>query len=75
MFDEIKAILVDTLSIPEELITPESKLDTDLGVNSLELAELASKCEDDYGVTIEDTDLQTLITVGDVADYIESHRK
>ena len=40
MFEEIKTLLVDELSIPAEEIKPESELVGDLGINSLELADL-----------------------------------
>lgn len=75
MFDEIKQILVDQLTLDPEKITPDAKLEADLGVNSLELAELAFNCEEQYGVVFKDEDLHTLITVGDIVEYIEKNRK
>ena len=48
MFDEIKQILVDQLTLDPEKITPDAKLEADLGVNSLELAELAFNCEEKF---------------------------
>ena len=41
------------------------------GINSLELAELALRCDEEFGVEIDDEDIHRLITVGDVANYIE----
>lgn len=73
MFEEIKKMMVETLSIQEDLITPEAKLEADLGINSLELAELAFQCEDKYNMEFKDEDIHTLITVGDVVNYIETH--
>lgn len=75
MFDEVKALLIEELSISEDAITPDAKLDVDLGINSLELAELAFRCEEKFDVQIADEDLKTLLTVGDVADYLEAHTK
>ena len=74
MFEEIKKMMVEILSIQEDLITPEAKLEADLGINSLELAELAFQCEEKYGMEFKDEDIHTLITVGDVVAYIESHK-
>ena len=39
MFDEIKSIMMETLSIPEDQITPEANLEADLGISSLKLYE------------------------------------
>ena len=75
MFEEIKQILVEQLTLDPEKITPEAKIEADLGVNSLELAELAFNCEEKYGVVFKDEDLHTLITVGDIVEYIEKNKK
>ena len=74
MFEEVKAMMVEILSIPEETIVPEAKLEADLGINSLELAELAFQCEEKYNMEFKDEDIHTLITVGDVVAYIEKNR-
>ena len=69
MFEEIKTLLVDELSIPAEEIKTESELVGDLGINSLELADLVMLCEDKFDVEIDEEELRKFITVGDVADY------
>lgn len=69
MFEEIKTLLVDELSIPAEEIKSESELVGDLGINSLELADLVMLCEDKFDVEIDEEELRKFITVGDVADY------
>ena len=71
MFEELKKILVEEFSIDEDKITLEAEFVNDLGINSLELAELALRCDEEFGVEIEDDDIHRLITVGDVAAYIE----
>ena len=71
MFEKFKDILVEELSINAEDIKLEAELVNDLGINSLELAELALRCDEEFGVEIDDDDIHRLITVGDVASYIE----
>ena len=71
MYEKIKELLVEELSIKADDITPEAELVSDLGINSLELAELALRCDEEFGVEIDDDDIHRLITVGDVASYIE----
>ncbi|MBQ0010926.1 MAG: acyl carrier protein [Ruminococcus sp.] len=75
MFEEIKALLVKELGVEESLIKPEAELVTDLGINSLELADLVMLCEDKFDVEIEEEKLHEFITVGDVVNYLESIEK
>ena len=75
MFEKIKSILVSELNIDADLITPEAEMISSLGLNSLELADLIVMCEDRFGIVFEDEDLASLITIGDVAAYIEIPRK
>ena len=75
MFDEIKKILAEEFSIDEEKITPEAEFVNDVGINSLELADLVFICEDKLGVTFEEEDMRALLTVGDVANYLSDKTK
>ena len=70
MFEEIKNILVEEFSIDEDKITPEAEFVNDLGIKSLELADLVFICEDKFNVTFEEDDLHTFLTVGDVVNYL-----
>jgi acyl carrier protein len=72
MFENFKQFLVDDLRIKAEDITMEAELTADLGINSLELADLVLLCEEKFNVTIDDEDLHNFITVGDVVRYVEA---
>jgi len=72
MFETLKKYLVDELRVNAEDITMEAELVGDLGINSLELADLVLLCEERFNVTIDDEDLHNFITVGDVVKYLES---
>lgn len=71
MFEQFKALLVDELQVEEDKITPEAELSNDLGINSIELAELVMRCEETFGVDIQDDDIHKFVTVGDVVKYLE----
>ncbi len=71
MFEKVKQLLVDELQIDENDITLEAELSGDLGINSIELADLVMLCEEKFGIEIDDDDLHTLVTVGDVVNYLE----
>ena len=75
MFDEIKSIMMETLSIPEDQITPEANLEADLGISSLELYELGGRLMEEYDIDIEEDEIHTLITVNDIVEYISAHTK
>lgn len=70
MYEKIKALLVDELQINEDDITPSAELVSDLGINSLELADLVLLCEEKFNIEISDNEINKFITVGDVAEYL-----
>lgn len=72
MFEKVKSILMEELQVEEKDITPEAELSADLGINSIELADLVMLCEDKFGITIDDDDIHKFVTVGDVVAYLES---
>ena len=71
MFEKVKKLLVEELNVDESKITPEAELATDLNVKSLEVADLILLCEEKFGLVIDDEDLHTFITVGDIVNYLE----
>jgi len=73
MFESLKNFLVDELRVKAEDVTMEAELTGDLGINSLELADLLYACEEKFNVEIEDEALHGFITVGDVVSYLEAH--
>ena len=72
MFETFRTLLVEELQIKEGMITPDAELSSDLGINSIELADLVMICEEKFDITIEDEDIHRFITVADVVDYLES---
>ena len=74
MFVKVKDILVEELRVAEEDVTMEAELANDLGVNSLELADLILLCEERFNIVIDDEDLHTFITVGDVVNYLNENQ-
>jgi len=72
MFEKLKELLVEELQIDAEDITLEAELSGDLGINSIELADLVMLCEDKFDIEIEDTDINKFVTIGDVVNYLET---
>lgn len=72
MFETLKDLLVKELQIDPAIITVDAELSSDLGINSIELANLVMICEDKFDLTIEDEDIHAFVTVGDVVAYLEN---
>ena len=72
MFEQIKTLLMDEMQIEAEDITMEAELTKDLGINSIELADLVMLCEERFNIEINDEDIHKLISVGDVVKYLEA---
>ena len=73
MYEKLKQILVEEMNLNESVITPDSEFIADLGFNSLELADLVVICEEKFDVQFEDDVLTELVTVRDVAEYLEAN--
>ncbi|NLN54731.1 MAG: acyl carrier protein [Clostridiales bacterium] len=71
MFEKLKEILVEEMSINPADITLDAEFISDLGFNSLELADLVVICEEKFGVEFDDEVLPNLLTVRDVVNYLE----
>ena len=72
MFEKVVDLLVEELQLNREDIKKDSELSGDLGINSIELADLVMICEERFGIEINDEDSKNFVTVGDVVDYLES---
>ena len=74
MLEKIKAIVAENLGADKASITPETSFSEDLKADSLDLFEMVMSLEDTCGVEIPTEDLETMVTVGDVAEYLEQHK-
>ncbi|CDZ75486.1 hypothetical protein ING2D1G_1348 [Peptoniphilus sp. ING2-D1G] len=72
--ENLKDILSENFGIEGETIMMDSKLQEDLGLDSLDAVELSMSIEEDYGIEISDEDFSKFVTVGDIIDYVESNK-
>ncbi len=70
MFEKVKELLVESMQINPEEITMKSELIGDLGINSLELADLILTVEEKFDIEVNDEDIHKFVTVGDVVNYL-----
>jgi len=75
MFKRVEEIIRKTFDKDEVSITEETNLIDDLGLNSLELAELVYVFEDEFNIEIPDRDIVNFRTVKDIVSYLKTLTK
>jgi len=71
IYDKVKAIIVDQLSVEDEDVNMESTFVDDLGADSLDIVELVMALEEEFDLEIPDEDAEKIKTVGHAVKYIE----
>ena len=71
----INNLIVEKLSVNEDLIKPEASFINDLGADSLDIVQFVMDLEEEFDVEISDEDSEKLSTVGDVYKYVEEKLK
>ena len=74
VFEKIRALLSEQLDIEEDEITMESKLAEDLGADSLDVVDLIMAIEDEFEVEVLDEDIEKVVTVGDMVNYVNANK-
>ncbi|GAB1446387.1 MAG TPA: acyl carrier protein [Cyclobacteriaceae bacterium] len=69
---KVTSILVEKLGIPESEITPDANFVKDLGIDSLDYAELVMDFEQTFDIKIPDDDAEKMQTISQAVKYIES---
>ena len=72
-FEQVRDIIVETLGCDAEQVTMDASLADDLGADSLASVELVMALEEATGISIEDSALAEMKTVGDVMNYLNAH--
>ena len=62
----IIAIISDFVDVDPDEVTVDSKLRSDLGLNSFDFVNIAVEVEREYNIKIPDVDIAQLKTVGDL---------
>lgn len=73
MLEKLRNIISEYADIPADSITEQTNIRTELGLNSLELVNMAVAIEDEFEVEIPDREALGLETVGDVMAVIEKY--
>ena len=75
MFEKVSKMLAEQLGIDASTIKPEQEVVKDLGADSLDVVELMMALEDEYGITLPESDVENVKTVQDIVDMMEKLKK
>ncbi|MBF7095063.1 acyl carrier protein [Streptococcus sp. HF-1907] len=70
IFDRIATLIKEQLGKVDLVVTPETSLKDDLGVDSIALTEFVITLEDDFNLEIPDEDVEDMTSMGDMLDYL-----
>jgi acyl carrier protein len=69
-FEKFRACAVEVLQCPADKVTPDARFADDLDADSLDLVELVMALEETFAVTVDETELEGIETVGQAFDLI-----
>lgn len=72
---KVTSILIEKLGVPDSQITPDASFVKDLGIDSLDYAELVMEFEQTFDIKIPDEDAEKMQTIGQAVSYIEGKLK
>jgi len=75
LFKKVAEIISEKLNVPVEDIDEDSHLIEDLGADSLDAFDLVMVFEDEFGIKLEDEEVEKLLTVKDILDVLEEKLK
>lgn len=72
LFDDALDVIVETVGCEAAAVTPEARLNEDLGADSLAAMELIMALEEKLDIEIDDAELDQFKTVNDLVSYLET---
>jgi len=70
IFEKVRAIIAEKLSVDEDDITLDSSFVNDLKADSMDILDLVSGFEEEFDITIPDDKGRTFETVKEVVAYL-----
>ena len=71
-FNKFKECAVEVLHVPEKNVTRKANFAKDLDADSLDLVELVMALEEQFGITVDESELDGVETVGEAFDLVYS---
>lgn len=70
MLEKIKELICNYVEVSESDITEDSRFIEDLGFNSYDFISMLGDLEEEFGVTIDETEIMNVHTVGEAVTYL-----
>ena len=70
--EKVQAIVVEHLGVEADKVTASASFIEDLGADSLDTVELVMAFEEEFGIEIPDYAAETILSVGDAINFIDS---
>lgn len=70
MLEKIKELICNYVEVNAEDITESSRFIEDLGFNSYDFVSMLGELEDEFGVTVDETEILEIHTVGEAVRYL-----
>jgi acyl carrier protein len=74
MLEQLITLIADELSVAKDSITVDSDIQEDLGADSLDAIQLIMSVENEFGISIPESDIDKLKKVGDLLQYIKDNK-
>ena len=71
-FDKFRACAVDVLQVPADKVVLDARFDDDLDADSLDLVELVMALEEAFDITVDESELEGIETVGQAYELISA---
>ena len=71
VFDKVRDIIVDQLSVDESMVAMDTNLMKDLEADSLDAVEIIMAIEEEYEIKIPNKGAEKFLVVGDLERYVE----
>ncbi len=71
-FDKFKSCAVEVLQVPADKITPDARFSDDLEADSLEVVELVMALEEAFEITVDESELEGVETIGQAFELVTS---
>ena len=69
--ERIIKLIAEQFNVDKNSISLETSFKDDLNADSLDLVELIMALEDEFGLEVEDEEVENIKTVGDAKEYIK----
>ena len=73
LLKKLRALLAEQLDVDPAKITMDSDIMSDFEADSLDIVDMVMTLEDEFGIEVPDDAIESLRTVGDVVNFVDSH--